>query len=598
MKKKFETPEVETKTQAELDAIISSIHNTALPESTKAFVENCIRLACWFPSLLEKQHITMRKLREMIFGKKNKQKKSKGNGNGNDDGNSSSGNEGSSNNNTSSNEDDSTGNAFGASDNKPNGVSNGPNNKDTKPKGKNNGRNPHTVYRNAEIVWHRVAGIKPGSSCPKTLCTGKLSALPAGVIVVVDGQPVAKVTKHFVEKYRCGLCGYRIEATPPEALAGKKKVYTPELKSYLAMHKFFLAVPYHRMDSYQKMLNLPLPDSTQWNLIEALASSCYPIFNIFKILAANSKIIWNDDTVNRILDVMTENQKGENARTGMYTTCIMAETEDGHKIALYLNGTQHSGENVEAVLKKRDKGKGPIIQMSDALAVNTPATIATIACYCLSHGFRKIEYLNDYFPLPCISIMKKLGKVFEIDAKTRDMTDEERLAYHIQHSKPIMFALYEQILDLLSSKDVEPNGELAKALRYFQSNWVPLTRFLSIAGAPICNNIVERALKLAIRVRKNSLFYKSRYSAALSGAITSLIYTCTYANVNPATYLTALQKNAEAVTRNAEHWLPWNFEEHFKKLTPHSPVHAKAEATVPPLVNLVGAQSVIERRIS
>ena len=54
------------------------------------------------------------------------------------------------------------------------------------------------------------------------------------------------------------------------------------------------------------------------------------------------------------------------------------------------------------------------------------------------------------------------------DAKTRDMTDEERLAYHIQHSKPIMFALYEQILDLLSSKDVEPNGELAKALRYFQ----------------------------------------------------------------------------------------------------------------------------------
>ena len=29
-------------------------------------------------------------------------------------------------------------------------------------------------------------------------------------------------------------------------------------------------------------------------------------------------------------------------------------------------------------------------------------------------------------------------------------------------------ALYEQILDLLDSNDVEPNGELAKALRYFQ----------------------------------------------------------------------------------------------------------------------------------
>ena len=261
MKKKFEISKVETKSQSEVDEIIALIRATKWPESTKDFLINCIRLACWFPSLLEKQHITMRKLREMIFGKKHKQKKSKGkgNGNGNGNGNSFSNNDGS-NNNTSSNEENSTDNASGASDDV---VANGDDNKGAKGKGKNNGRNPHTVYENAEIVWHRVFDIKPGSPCPKTLCTGKLSALPAGVIVVVDGQPMAKVTKHFVEKYRCGLCGYRIEAKPPEALAGKKKVYTPELKTYLAMHKFFLAVPYHRMDTYQKMLNLPLSDSTQ-----------------------------------------------------------------------------------------------------------------------------------------------------------------------------------------------------------------------------------------------------------------------------------------------------------------------------------------------
>jgi len=592
VKKKFETPRVETKTQAELDAIISSVHNTALPESTKAFVENCIRLACWFPSLLEKQHITMRKIREMIFGKKKKRKKSTGN----DDGNSSSGDVDSNNSTSASDASNAEEDNSNSGDSEPNTTDTEDNKKEGNPKGKNKGRNPHTVYESAEIEWHTLEDIQSGSPCPENLCTGKLSALPAGVIVVVDGQPMTKVTKHFVEKYRCGLCGYRIEAKAPEELEGKQKVYTPELKAYLALHKFFLAVPYHRMDSYQKMLNQTLPDSTQWNLMEALASSCYPVFNHTKILAANSKIIWNDDTVNCILEVIAENKRSENARTGMYTTCIMAETEDGHKIALYLNGTQHSGENVEAVLKKRDKNKEPIIQMSDALAANTPATIATIACYCLSHGFRKIEYLDDYFPLPCMSIMKKLGKVFEHDAKTREMTDDERLAYHIEHSKPIMFSLYEQILNLLSSNDVEPNGELAKALRYFQNHWLELTRFLSVAGAPIDNNIVERALKLAIRVRKNSLFYKSRYSAALSGMLISLIYTCTYAHVNPATYLTALQKNEEAVTKNPEHWLPWNFEKQIKKLTPHSPIHATAQATGPPRVNPVVTQSAIRQR--
>lgn len=409
---------------------------------------------------------------------------------------------------------------------------------------------------------------------------------------------MVKVTKHFVEKYRCGLCGYRVEAKVPEEWEDKQKVYTPELKTYLALHKFFLAVPYHRMDTYQKMLNVPLPDSTQWNLIESVASCCYPVFNYSKILAANSKIIWNDDTVNRILDVIAENKKKENDSTGMHTTCIMAETEDGHKIALYLKGTQHSGENVEDILRERDDDKAPIIQMSDALAVNTPATIATIACYCLSHGFRKIEYLDEYFPLPCMSIMKKLGKVFAFDGNTREMTDDERLAYHIEHSKPIMFALYAQIEDLLSSKDVEPNGELVKALRYFQNHWVELTRFLSVPGAPIDNNIVERALKLAIRVRKNALFYKSRYSAALSGMLISLIYTCTYSNVNPAIYLTALQKNAEAVTKNPQLWMPWNFDEQLKKITPHSPAHATAVATGPPWVNPAEEQSVIAPPIS
>lgn len=593
MKKQFEVPKVENKSQDEIDAIIDAINRCNLQENIKPFLINCIRLACWFPSLLQKQHITMRKLREMIFGKGKKRKKSGSNG----DGNTSSGDVGSNNTTTSSDEKNSGEDSSGDNDNGSDATD--ANKKATKPKkGKNKGRNPHTIYEDAEIVWHRLIDIKPGSPCPENLCTGRLSALPAGVIVVMDGQPMVKVTKHFVEKYRCGLCGYRVEAKVPEELEGKQKIYTPELKTYLALHKFFLAVPYHRMDTYQKMLNVPLPDSTQWNLIESVASSCYPVFNYSKILAANSKIIWNDDTVNRILDVIAENKRNENDTTGMHTTCIMAETEDGHKIALYLNGTQHSGENVEDVLNLRDDAKGAIIQMSDALAVNTPATIATIACYCLSHGFRKIEYLDDYFPLPCMSIMKKLGKVFEIDANTREMTDDERLAYHIEHSKPIMFALYEQIEDLLSSKDVEPNGELAKALRYFQNHWVELTRFLSVAGAPIDNNIVERALKLAIRVRKNSLFYKSRYSAALSGMLISLIYTCTYSDVNPAIYLTALQKNAEAVTKNPELWMPWNFDEQLIKVTPHSPVHATAVATGPPRVNLAGEQSVIAPPIS
>jgi len=73
-----------------------------------------------------------------------------------------------------------------------------------------------------------------------------------------------------------------------------------------------------------------------------------------------------------------------------------------------------------------------------------------------------------------------------------------------------------------------------------RGHWETLTRFLEIAGAPIDNNLVERALKLFIRQRKNSLFYKTEHSAYIASALTSLIATCIHAGVNVLDYLVAL----------------------------------------------------------
>src|SRR5207248_3861682 len=46
------------------------------------------------------------------------------------------------------------------------------------------------------------------------------------------------------------------------------------------------------------------------------------------------------------------------------------------------------------------------------------------------------------------------------------------------------------------------------------------------------NNTVERALKLFIRQRKNSLFYATEHSAYIASVLTSLIATCVHAGVN------------------------------------------------------------------
>jgi len=72
---------------------------------------------------------------------------------------------------------------------------------------------------------------------------------------------------------------------------------------------------------------------------------------------------------------------------------------------------------------------------------------------------------------------------------------------------------------------------------------------------------VERALKLLIRQRKNSLFYASTHRAQIASILTSLIATCVQAGVNALEYLVALQIHRSAVFRQPAAWLPWNYQE-------------------------------------
>ena len=106
---------------------------------------------------------------------------------------------------------------------------------------------------------------------------------------------------------------------------------------------------------------------------------------------------------------------------------------------------------------------------------------------------------------------------------------------------------------------VEPNSSLGKAIAYLQTHWETLTRFLAIAGAPLDNNIVERALKLFIRQRKNSLFYATEHSAYIASMLTSLIATCLHAGVNALEYLVALQEHRTEVFAAPAAWLPWTY---------------------------------------
>jgi hypothetical protein len=65
--------------------------------------------------------------------------------------------------------------------------------------------------------------------------------------------------------------------------------------------------------------------------------------------------------------------------------------------------------------------------------------------------------------------------------------------------------------------------------------WDKLTLFLRMTGAPLENNLCERALKMAICHRRNSLSYRTQHGATVGDTFTSLIHTAECTARTPST---------------------------------------------------------------
>ena len=140
------------------------------------------------------------------------------------------------------------------------------------------------------------------------------------------------------------------------------------------------------------------------------------------------------------------------------------------------------------------------------------------------------------------------------------MSAEERLRFHQDHSAELMEDLKRWMTEQLEEKKVEPNSSLGEAFSYMLNRWESLTLFLREPGAPLDNNICERALKKAILHRKNALFYKTKNGARVGDIFMTLIYTAELSEVNPLDYLTALLMHPEEVRCRPHEWMPWNYQ--------------------------------------
>ena len=522
--RKGAAPEIRTLSPPQLEALLAQLARR-LPAELYQLVEQLLRTLQWVLGLIEAKEVSLQRLQRLIFGAKTEKTR-------------------------------------------PLFAPSAPGTSQTaaatpRPKRKGHGRTPAAAYTGAKRVRVAHPQLRPGQPCPNCK-KGKLHALKVlGQIVRIAAQPLFAATRFELEKLRCCLCGRLFTApAPPEAGLGK---YDPQVGHLLGYLRFGTGVPHYRLERMQTDLGVRLPAATQWELMAQAGQVLQPVHEALRTLAAQGQVIHNDDTPMRVQSLTKAAAAADGPgpeRTGIFTTGLVAQVAD-HTIALFVTGHRHAGENLDALLAHRAGDAPPPIQMCDALSRNPAKEFQSLLANCLSHGRRQFVDVAQNFPQECQYVLLRLGEVYKNDAQAKQLQLDPaaRLRFHQEHSQKLMADLHDWMRQQLDGHQVEPNSGLGQAFSYMLKHWAPLTLFLRQAGAPLDNNICERALKMAILHRKNSLGYKTQNGARLGDLFMSLIHTCRLCAANPLDYFNTLQRHAKEVLAQPSQWLPWNYKE-------------------------------------
>src|SRR5713101_9626454 len=153
------------------------------------------------------------------------------------------------------------------------------------------GRHNAAAFSGAARVTSTHATLHSGDLCPECR-RGKVYRLkePATLVRFVGHAPL-EATVFEMERLRCNACGQVFTADEPET-AGPAK-YDESAVAMIALLKYGTGVPFKRLERLQSQLEMPLPATTQWELMEAAANLIRPVLEELIRQAAQGRVMHN-----------------------------------------------------------------------------------------------------------------------------------------------------------------------------------------------------------------------------------------------------------------------------------------------------------------
>ena len=375
-----------------------------------------------------------------------------------------------------------------------------------------------------------IAVPKPDRLCPK--CGAERACIGhdvSEVIELVPAQVVVRVDRR--EKLACQSCQGELVRAP----LGDKVVAAGRLGSTLVatlvVDKYDDGLPLHRQKQRFERMGLKLPTSTLADQVTWAADLLRPLWRLAVLQVLSAKVMHLDATGLPVLDRDAAGGKRLGALWGYVgdeNVAAYLYTSTGKKTA------QKPGElGPEDTLANRE---GFTVADASNLFDQSFKRAELIECGCNMHGRRYFAKALDADDARAALPLAAYKKLYEIEAKVRDLTVDECLVVRRAESKPV----WDELCTWCEAyKPHEPpSSKLGEAIRYFTNNQKALGRFLDNGVIPIDNGIVERLHVRTALTRKNYLFAGSDTGGERAAIAYTILGSCRLVGVNPVAYLT------------------------------------------------------------
>jgi transposase len=327
-----------------------------------------------------------------------------------------------------------------------------------------------------------------------------------------------------------------------------KRCYVgPSLLAYLAVSRFADHIPYYREEDILARTGFTIHRSTQWRWMRGLANLIEPLVELMRRRTLRSGVLGIDETPCPLICP-------ELTRTR--SAYLYAQYGDAaHPYDCYYFASRKTRENIQAIL-----GNYQGYLQSDAYICYELITAASenklVGVGCWAHGRRKFEPLIEAGPHPQASwILTEIQKLYDIEDRAHDMTNEARHKLRQAESRPIVESI-RRWLDERHEQEL-PRSPLREGVNYFRNRWEVFERFLEDGAIRLDNNCTEAALRGPVLGKKNWLFFGNDQGGETAAALFTLMMTCKRHAIDVQAYLVdVLRRIKQATPEELESLLP------------------------------------------